>query len=143
MVAGAWPTDVARPDFTDRRFLPMAATATIASAKHLSKDASLEVISFPLVFSGSYVNNGDTLDLSALPFLGLARVPLEVRIKSLAGYVYFYDQGTTAANGKVRVHVNTSAGANLPLPQHTVAAYNAGVTGDTVTCVAYFTGGRA
>lgn len=80
----------------------MAATATIASAKHLSKDGSLEIVSFPVVFSGSYPGTpGDTLDLTGLPIMGLGRAPIKVDLKSLAGYRYEYDPGSKIGRAHV------------------------------------------
>lgn len=91
---------------------------------------------FTLVFSGSYPGSGgDTLDLR--PYFPGNAPPNSVQIQSSAGYVYGYVAGTTLGNGKVRVGVNTGAGANLGLPEHTTATYNAAVLADVVTVVVY------
>ena len=91
---------------------------------------------FTLVFSGSYPGSGgDTLDLR--PYFPGNAIPTSVVIRSSAGYAYDYVAGTNLSNGKVRVGVNTGAGANLGFPEHTTAAYNAAVIADVVTVIAH------
>lgn len=85
--------------------------------------------------SGNYTTGGDTLSLAGL-IPGSATIPTWGEITSVAGYVYSYVNGTTQANGKMKVFVATTTGANIPLAEHTAAAYAAGVTGDTI--VGYF-----
>jgi hypothetical protein len=91
-----------------------------------------------LALTGSYTTGGDVCTIVGL-IPNLATVlPIAVRIQGQAGYDYSWIAGATQALGKVRVGVNTGAGANLGLPEHTAAAYNAGVTGDTIQAILDF-----
>lgn len=85
--------------------------------------------------SGSYTTGGDTLSLAGL-MPGSATIPTWGEVTSVAGYVYSYVNGTTQANGKMKVFVATTSGANIPLAEHTAAAYAGTVTADTI--VGYF-----
>jgi hypothetical protein len=95
-----------------------------------------QIVEATLVFSGNYSTGGDTVSLAGK--VALSKPPLWAIIGGVAGYSYGWVKGTTLANGKVRVGVNTGAGANLGLPEHTAAAYNAGVTADVVDAVFFF-----
>lgn len=85
-----------------------------------------------LVFSGNYVNNGDTLNFSGavMEFLRTTQHPVHVEINGIAGYDYKFNRGATPATGLVVVRQCAAAGA--PLAQIAAAGYPAGVTGDTV-----------
>lgn len=107
----------------------MAVTLTRTSRR---QGISFFIATFTCVFSGSYPAGGEVVDFATL--VGYTnKQPFLVEICGKAGYVYQYD----FQNKKIMVRVNTGAGANLGLPEHTAAAYNAGVTGDTVTIVVF------
>jgi len=98
----------------------------------------VQIIKGTIVASGSYSTGGDALDLTPLaPQIGVGRVPFLVVIQGVAGYQYQYVPGATLAAGKMQVFCNTAGGANLGLGEHTAAAYNAGVTGDTIKVTAF------
>jgi len=82
--------------------------------------------------SGSYSTGGDTLNLQGLGIKS-SQLPFLVQISGQNGFIYQWVAGTTQANGKMKVFVATTGGTNLPLSEHTAAAYVAGVTGDTIT----------
>lgn len=88
---------------------------------------------FRLTPSGSYAAGGDVLDLKGLSKTALKQ-PRMVLIFGQGGHVYLYD----LANKKVKTFVATTTGANLPLAEHSAAAYAATVTGDTIWAVAIF-----
>jgi hypothetical protein len=87
-----------------------------------------------LVFSSTYATPGDTLSflLAGIPQsgAGAAQKPLRVIILGKGVYDYKYVPGTTRDDGTVKV---LTAGV-----EHTNAAYNAAVTGDTITVDAEF-----
>ena len=84
--------------------------------------------------SGSYVANGDTLDLSGIRWASTP--PTHVDIYGIAGYVYCYNPGTKIANGKMLVYEAGADGAALD--ERAVAAYPSAVTGDTIRFHAIF-----
>lgn len=90
--------------------------------------------------SGSYAANGDTLDLSAIAGLGTNAVPDFAEINSEAspqsGYFYGFKAGTTLANGKFTV--SQCAGSAAAAGDIGAGAYPAGVTGDTIKAVFWF-----
>lgn len=109
----------------------MAVTVTRVGNRN-RQAVSFLVGNFSLVFSGSYPTGGELVDFALL--LGLAqKQPFLVSVGGKAGYMYQYDYVAK----KVMVRVNTGAGVNLGLPEHTAAAYNAGVTADVVTAVVF------
>lgn len=109
------------------------ATLTVTQKTTAGKFA---IMTGTIVFSGSYATGGDTLSLTGLQIPGTV-APRAVFVTGQAGYMYQYT-GTTRSNGKVKVYVATTSGANIPLAEHTAAAYAAGVTGDTVTILVLF-----
>ena len=84
----------------------------------------------------TYATGGVTCDFSGT--VPSSKVPLRVELTGKAGFIYTYDPGTTIANGKVMVFVNTAGGADTALGQHTAAAVVAGVSGDTIRFTADF-----
>jgi hypothetical protein len=81
--------------------------------------------------SGSYAASGDAVDFSTV--VGLTnRRPDFVIITGIAGFIYQYD----IANKKMWVRCNTAGGADNALGEHSVGAYAAGVTGDTIIFMA-------
>lgn len=92
---------------------------------------------FTVVASGSYTTGGDVLDLTVIG-VPSANVPKFVRIAGIAGFVYQYVVGATAALGKMFVYCNTAGGANAAMGEHTAAGYVAGVSGDTITGLCYY-----
>lgn len=80
-----------------------------------------------LTFSGNYSAGGESLNLNTVVTgVPTNKAPAFVQIEGKGGYKYEYDH----ANKKVMVRVNTGAAANAALPEHTAAAYAAGVSGD-------------
>ena len=88
-----------------------------------------------LVFSGSYVTGGDTLNLQNLGIKASGApagwASIDGQALGANGTQYVWIQGTTQANGKVGV--TQGAGAEV-----TAGAYPASVTGDTVNALFYF-----
>jgi hypothetical protein len=82
--------------------------------------------------SGSYTTGGDTLNLQGIGIKS-SQVPFLVQINGQNGFLYSWVAGTTQANGKVKVLVATTGGTNLPLSEHSAAAYVSGVTSDVIT----------
>jgi hypothetical protein len=91
-------------------------------------------IHLALVFSGSYVTGGDTLNLQSLGIKASAAPAMWATIEGQAlgsnGTQYVWIQGTTQANGKVGV----TQGAGVEVA---AGAYPASVTGDTVNMLSY------
>lgn len=112
--------------------MPLA--VTVNKKKYSGK--WLEVM-MTIVPSGTYPTGGDTLNLSALGIQS-SLVPYFVVIYGIAGFLYSWVPGTTQANGKMKVLVATTGGANIPLAEHTNVTYVAGVSGDTITMKAQF-----
>jgi hypothetical protein len=108
----------------------MAAAAVLVARRPVEHGFKVK---FTVTPSGSYGTGGDTLDLSGLNPAHDGQAPFEVRFRSVAGYVYAYVDGASDSVGKFQVFANTAGGSNLGLGEHTAAAYNAGVTGDTIT----------
>lgn len=93
---------------------------------------------FTITASGNYATGGDTLDLTALKLPGIGQIPTWTEIVGVNGFTYSYVNGTTLANGKMKVFVEATVATNTPLAEHTAVAYVAGVTGDTITAYAEF-----
>lgn len=83
--------------------------------------------------SGNYASLGDVLDFKPLGRTS-TKQPRLVTITGNSGYVYQYD----LTNKKVKVFVATTSGANIPLAEHTAAAYAAGVTSDVIIAEVMF-----
>jgi len=83
--------------------------------------------------SGSYPALGDPLDFKTLGRTS-NKQPILVDIYGQGGYIYQYD----LANKKVMVRVATTTGANIPLAEHSAAAYAAGVTSDFILAEVMF-----
>jgi hypothetical protein len=83
---------------------------------------------FSLTFSGSYQATGEPADL--LPLMGWGNEqPYDVQFfqEGSAGWKLSWNRTTK----RVQVFIEQTTGTNLPLAEHTVAAYGAGLTGDT------------
>lgn len=107
----------------------MSATAT--QARRVGGMPGLVIETGTIVFAGNYVAGGEVLSLPKPA--GVQRPPTFVLIQGIAGFKYEYNP----ANAKVLVR--QSAGAAAAMAEIAVAAYPAGVTGDTVTYMAFFT----
>lgn len=94
-------------------------------------------IKFRVTPSGSYSTGGDTLDTTAL---NATKVPLFILFVSQAGYVYTFVPGANPTVGKMMVFCNTAGASNAGLGEHTAATYNAGVTGDVIDGIAFYSG---
>ncbi len=116
----------------------MALAKTIDQVWH---DGQRLHVLFTVTPSGSYVSGGDALDLSDSLIPG-GEAPDWVEIHGEAGFPYEYVIGANLAAGLMKVRVNTTAGANNPLPEHTAASYVAGVSGDAIKGHAIFRFGR-
>lgn len=104
--------------------------------KKLSGGSPIMVVQGRLTFSGSYATGGDPFNF-ANQFGFTDNSPFYVLIFGIAGFIYQYDY----TNNKIFVYCNTAGGANAALGEHTAAGYAAGVSGDTVTFVAFFARG--
>ncbi len=116
----------------------MALARTIDQVWH---DGQRLHVLFTVTASGSYASGGDALDLSDSLIPG-GEAPDWVEIHGEAGFPYEYVIGANLATGLMKTRVNTGAGANAALPEHTVVALVAGVTGDTIRFHAIFRFGR-
>ena len=117
----------------------MAAKATISSlgGTNIDNTNAQFIATGTITLTGSYVNNGDTLDLSQLgvPSSGL---PTRVEIFEITpspgpayGGIYTYVPGTTQANGLLQL--NVSAGT-----QTAATAYSGLATGFALGFRAWF-----
>lgn len=89
-------------------------------------------IIFTITPSGTYPTGGDTLNVAGL-LPGSSLIPTWTEINGISGFGYSYVNGTTQANGKVKVFVEAAVATNTPLAEHTNVTYVAGVTSDTIT----------
>lgn len=118
----------------------MAAIVTVNEGDIEHGGGSFFIVTGTIAFSGSY---SATEALSfAVQNLPVTKAPKHVHIYGLAGYVYTYQRAATApnaANGEVQVwHADYDAVADGALIEIPVAAYPAGVSGDTVRFMAVF-----
>ena len=90
-----------------------------------------------LSVSDTYVTGGFPLNFTQAG-LKATRAPIWVDIQGSSGYVYAYVPGTTAANGKIMVRQEGTAGG--PAGELPAAAFPAGVAGDTINFRAEFKG---
>lgn len=114
--------------------------ALVLSNQKRDSAGRMDVVKGQVALSGTYPTGGETFDASLLLSQGIPRVPFDVLFKSLAGYMYTFVPGATPQTCKIKVLTNTGAGVNLPFTEHTNVAYNAGVTGDTITFTAFISG---
>lgn len=69
------------------------------------------------------------------------RVPVQVKVQGISGYIYEYVNGTDASDGKLIIRAQTNAAAeDAPLGELADAAIPAGVSGDTIIFEAVFKG---
>lgn len=93
-----------------------------------------------LAFSASpdtYSTGGVPVNL-AIPQIKATRTPIVVYIQGLSGYSYVYVPGSNASNGAVKVF--TGAAGQSPFTELAAGAIPAGISGDTITFEAFFTG---
>ena len=117
----------------------MAATATaITTQPILDTTQSTQVTRWTVVLTDTYTLGGDTLDLSAYPTQSaLPPVPPLIFSESPtalvapSGYLFYYQQGTTPANGKLRV--TSAAGTEV-----SAGAYPAALLAALITLEAKF-----
>ena len=106
----------------------MAATATVTKQWFDGKKLWVQL---SVVLSGSYVQGGDTLNLSNLGIKS-SQIPFAYDFTSAAGTAaqalnsYTWVPGTTQANGKIRCFIGAVA-------ELAAGAYPAAATGDTIT----------
>lgn len=84
----------------------------------------------------TYSTGGLTLNFA--PIAKATRPPTWVQFDGNAGFVYDYNPGTNASNGKVKIL--TGAAAQAPLTELTAGAPPAGVQSDTIKFRAEFLG---
>ncbi len=83
--------------------------AAVTNQKTTDSTQSTQVLLANVVLSGSYTAGGDTLDLSKYPCQshGLARrvffTEQPTATVAPSGYNFYYQRGTTNANGKLRI----------------------------------------
>lgn len=102
----------------------MALATTVQKKYARLREIVLKTLITP---SGSYATGGDALDFRGLPGW-TPEDPIQVDIKGKGGYIYEYDY----QNRKMLVRIATTTGANIPLAEHSAAAYAAGVTADVI-----------
>jgi len=106
----------------------MAAAATVTKKWFDGKKLWVQLT---IVLSGSYVQGGDTLNLSGLG-INSSQVPFSYDFQSGAGTAaqalntYTYVPGTTQANGKIRCFIGAVA-------ELAAGAYPAAATGDLIS----------
>lgn len=101
-------------------------------------DSKRQHVTGSLVFSGTYPTGGDTLNFQSVKGALSSLTPVECVVHGNSGHLYEFVFGTTIANGKVMVRIATTTSGNLGLSEHSNAAYDATVTGDTVRFHATF-----
>lgn len=111
-------------------------TPTLVARRNVGQ---LTIAVFTLVFSGSYVANGDTLNLCGFQIPG-TQPPLAVFITGLNGVIYQYRKLAPAGRctGTVKVMIEQTVATNTPLGEHTAVAYVASVTSDVVTALVIY-----
>lgn len=82
-----------------------------------------------IVASGNYATNGEVPSPALSTYHPAGKVPSFVQIMSLNGHQYKWDN----VNQKFKVFIATTTSGNSPLSEHSAAAYNAAVIGDTIT----------
>lgn len=120
----------------------MAATATARGTLPITDSTqSSQVTLWTVALTGTYTSGGDTLDLSAYPTQS-ANPPTWVAFSEAptasvapSGYNFYYQPGTTPANGKLRV--TSAAGTEL-----SAGAYPAALLAALVVVQAWFTLGQ-
>ena len=113
-------------------------TATATSGGYRAKMGNVWRTSFTIAMTGTYTTSGDTMSLAGISPIGDGRPPLSVDVQGKNGFIYRYIGGTTSANGKVMIFTNSAGGGDSPLTEHSNAALVAGVTSDTIKCVAFW-----
>ena len=116
----------------------MAATATARTTQPiLDTTQATQVTIWTVSLTGNYTSGGDTLDLSAYPTQS-AQIPIWVDFSESptasvapSGYNFYYQPGTTPANGLLRV--TSAAGTEL-----TAGAYPAALLAALVVVYATF-----
>ncbi len=119
----------------------MAATATARTTQPiLDTTQSTQITLWTVALTGSYTLGGDTLDLSAyptqsaLPPVWVAFSEAPTTLVAPSGYTFYYQAGTTPANGLLRV---TSTGGT----ELSAGAYPAALLAALVVVYATFTTG--
>jgi hypothetical protein len=114
--------------------------AAVTNQKTTDSTQSTQVLLANVVLSGSYTTGGDTLNLSGYPCQshGLARrvffTEQPTATVAPSGYLFYYQPGTTNANGKLRIM--TSATVEFS------GAYNSNLTSAIIELEATFPLGR-
>jgi hypothetical protein len=114
----------------------------LTALKLVSKDDTNQVITGTLTASGSYAGGGDTFpDLATIPQFGIFKNLniISIQVFGQAGYQYTWVPGATSATHKMKVFIPTTPSGNNPNAEHSAAAYNAAVTGDTIKVVIFLT----
>lgn len=106
--------------------MALASTAVAGTQNRLGRGYYREIT---IVASGNYVTGGEVPSPALTTYHPNNRTPTFVNIMSLGGHVFKWDN----ANQKFKVFVATTTSGNVGLTEHSAAAYNAGVTGDTIT----------
>lgn len=106
--------------------MALASTKVAGTPGRLAKGYYMEIT---LVASSNYVTGGEVPSPALTTYHPNNKTPSFVNIMSKGGHVYKWDN----ANQKFLVFVATTTSGNSPLTEHSAAAYNAGVTGDTIT----------
>ena len=92
--------------------------------------------SITIVAGDTYSTGGITLNFA--PIAKATRPPVWVTFDGNAGYVYDFNPGTSASNGKLKIY--TGAAAQAPLTELAAGAPPAGVQSDTIKFKAEFVG---
>lgn len=102
---------------------------------------------FKVTASGSYVANGDTLNLSSIAPAGCGGVPLIgsavlqscpiVGTSTHSGFLYFFLQGASQSTGKMQIF-GTGSGNQNALAEIAAGPYAAGITGDNIQGQCFF-----
>ena len=109
--------------------------AVAISIQDVNESRRSRVRTCKLVFSGSYVTGGDTIDLTAatnpnnMPAAKFARNPVGFSIlNDTPGYKFYLIPGANLTNWKIQVRQD--AGTNNPFAEIAAAGYPGAITGD-------------
>lgn len=76
--------------------------------------------------------------VAGMPAIAQGQPPVWVQVRGIAGFLYSYAAGTTAANGKLMAFAETTVATNQPLLEFTTTAVSAAFSGDTISFYAIF-----
>ncbi len=119
------------------------ATATAVPTVTFSQQDGMYTVIGTIAVSASpdaYATGGLTVNFNSSALCKASRTPVWVDINGEGGYIYQYDYGTDATNGKLKIFQQSAA--TSALTEIPASAIPAGVSGDTIHFKAQFQGMR-